>query len=145
MTTYLPHTPSYGGRFNYRSTATDRVYSLSDIMDFDHVITVRPDGAIEDAPNVYATELFQWEQEDGTWVEELSTREPWELLSGFTGQYGYRGPMMHASEQIGGGLAEHIVTHPGLYVALYPSVIALDGSDADPDSWAVAYLPPQSA
>lgn len=54
--------------------------------------------------------------------------DPWSLLTGFTGQHGYSGPGLHASEYIGGGLARHILDTPGLYTVFYGQ-----------DSWYVAY------
>lgn len=52
----------------------------------------------------------------------------WEFFSrGYTGQWGYSGPEMHASEYLGGRLAEDILAEPGIY--------ALVGVryDCDPD------------
>jgi len=43
----------------------------------------------------------------------------WEFFSdGYTGQYGYSGPIMHDSEYIGGMLAEDILNEPGIYVVV---------------------------
>lgn len=138
VTTYRPHSPSHGGQFLYTYGAQVHPITLSDILNFEHVIRVNDDATItDDTPGEYAPDLIQWEQPDGTWVEELLS-DSWELLTGFTGQYSYSGPMMHASETIGGGLALHIVTHPGFYVALVPSVLA---ANEEPDGWAVAYKP----
>lgn len=39
----------------------------------------------------------------------------WTALTGFTGQMGYRGAVMHSSEYIGGGLEEYILSNPGIY------------------------------
>jgi len=115
--------------------------TLSDIMDFGHVIRVRRDGAISDAgAGIYAPELVQYQSADGTWTEDLGN-DDWELLDGFTGQCGYSGPMMHQSEYIGGRLEDHIRANPGLYVAIYPAVCDDLDPDAEADSWAVAYRP----
>lgn len=51
--------------------------------------------------------------------DDHSLADGWELLTGFTGQYGYSGPAMHSSEYIGGGLERHIRRTPGLYTVLY--------------------------
>lgn len=104
-----------------------RTRTLNDLMDFDHVIRVLRDGSVVDAgPDVYAPNCH-----DG----ELDSRE-WSLMTGYTGQYGYSGPCMHASEVIGGGMERDILSRPGLYVALvdYP----LD--DSEPEGWVVAYI-----
>ena len=98
--------------------------TLSDRMDFDHVVQVHDDGTVTDADNVYAPDLYD---------EELQGTE-WSLLDGYSGQYGYSGPMMHPSEYIGGGLARDILAQPGYYVSL----VAYDENGED-FGWAVAY------
>lgn len=104
------------------------VDELNNLMDFDHVIEVHDDGTVTDAaPGIYAPEL------DG---EKLYEPAGWRLLSGYTGQYGYNGPVMHPSEFIGGGLAKDILTEPGLYVAL---VVWADDPNDEPAGWAVAF------
>jgi hypothetical protein len=94
----------------------------------------------------------------------------WTLLSGFTGQDGYNGPVMHASEYVGGGLERHIRETPGYYVVLIVNalehhvwqesrftstttcercgLLPLDADDMEttcqsdePAGWAVAYKP----
>lgn len=111
---------------------------LSELMDFDHVVQVHDDGTVTSATGIYAPSIDQWEEADGTWREELDSAD-WSLLSGYTGQHGYNGPMMHASEFIGGRMADDILSTPGYYVAIYPSCTNLDGEPVEADSWAVAY------
>ena len=66
--------------------------------------------------------------------------EPWELLSGLSGQYGYSGPHMHASEYIGGGLARHILETAGFYVVTVVTPMPFDEcEEADFDEWVIAY------
>lgn len=43
----------------------------------------------------------------------------WELVSGFTGQYGYNGPLMHESEYMGGGIVQYTIDTPGIYTVQY--------------------------
>lgn len=43
----------------------------------------------------------------------------WELVSGFTGQYGYTGPVMHESEYMGGGIVQYTMDTPGIYAVQY--------------------------
>ena len=82
---------------------------LNDVMEFDHVIRVWPDGTISKPRDVFAPDVSNL-------GEDVS--EPWDLMTGYTGQYGYKGPCMHASEFIGGRMAEDILSEPGWYVAL---------------------------
>jgi hypothetical protein len=83
--------------------------ALSDLMEFDHPITVHEDGTVTDGPaNLYAPNLYD---------DELDSSE-WELLNGYSGQQSYAGPIMHPSEFIGGGMARDILATPGTYVAV---------------------------
>lgn len=110
--------------------------SLSDIMELDHVIRVMPDGTVRDADSgCYAPELYCDDQGNN----ELSD-DRWQLMSGYTGQYGYDGPIMHASEFIGGQLERDILATPGLYVAIVCYSDNEDGETDDVAGWAVAYV-----
>ena len=85
--------------------------SLSDWMDFDHPIRIGEDGSITDEgmDGIYAPTLMD---------EEIDSDE-WDFFStGYTGQHGYRGPIMHNSEQFGGRLERDILASPGVYVAV---------------------------
>lgn len=104
--------------------------TLSELMDFDHVVQVFPGGTVTDAPaGVYAPEVHAYGDEIDT--SELEAAG-WKLMAGYSGQYGYAGPWMHASEYIGGYLESDILATPGLYVAIYP------GGLEPPDTWAIA-------
>ena len=121
---------------NRRNVTPD---TLNEAMDFDSVIYSHGDGTVSDAHSMYAPEVYTCEQEDGTWVEEAMD-EPWELLNGFSGQYGYSGPHMHASEYIGGGLARHILETEGFYVVTVVTPMPFNEcEDVDSDEWAIAY------
>lgn len=100
---------------------------LNSVMEFGHVIRVHPDGTISEPRDVWAPGLCD---------SELESSSPWSLLDGFSGQDRYSGPIMHASEFVGGGIARYILDHPGYYVTLvdYPS------EDDEPDGWAIAYM-----
>lgn len=117
---------------------------LNDIMEFDHPIRVNPDGTIDPDPRKshpgtpYAPESVMQTRHDGqvddgdeeAWIESIR-RQGWEPERGWTGQHGYRGPVMHASEYVGGGLEDHIRETPGLWVVV--SVECLPDEDPDPD------------
>lgn len=121
--------------------------SLNDLMEFDHVITVHNDGSVTDSTEYCYADLNV--AQDGS--DEFDLSAGWSLLSGFTGQYGYNGPVMHPSEFIGGGLERYILETPGHYVALVVEARCdYDGStdctveagcDCEPAGWAVAYKP----
>lgn len=105
--------------------------TLSDQMDFYHVIAVLSDGTAIDGPgDIIAPELH-----DG----ELDS-DDWKLLNGYSQQYGYRGPIMHPSETISGGLERDILAKPGYYVSLVNYSTDADLIDDDADSgWAIAF------
>lgn len=41
--------------------------------------------------------------------------EGWTALTGYTGQYAYRGAVMHPSEFMGGRLEQDVLAQPGVY------------------------------
>lgn len=55
---------------------------------------------------------------------------PWEPVRGYTGQYGYNGPVMHPSEYLGGNMARDVLATPGLYVC----ITVEDGDDLEGDA-----------
>lgn len=111
---------------------------LSEAMDFDHPVRVDTDGTVTDEglENVHAPEL----------MDETIYSDEWEFFStGYTGQYGYNGPILHNSEQIGGGLERDILASPGVYVAVVAQWTAEegagdDGSSTSIEGWAVLKL-----
>lgn len=107
---------------------------LSAHMDFDRVIVVHDDGTVSDSDR-YAPEVYA--EDDGTTFLSAG----WELLNGYSGQYGYSGPVMHSSEFIGGRMADDILSEPGEYVALVVYGLGDQAEDSDDDAphgWAVA-------
>lgn len=102
---------------------------LNSMMEFDHVIEVLDDGSIVDRSDIIAPSLFDGQLDSSDWI----------LLNGFSGQYCYGGPIMHPSEYIGGGIADYIVSNPGIYVSLVSYCDSDDGDDLDVDGWAIAY------
>lgn len=127
--------------------------NLSAAMEFDHVIRVHEDGTVSDGyPDLMAPDITMEVDADGSAVDDseddlrrMARSYGWELLDSWTGQCGYRGVVMHSSEYIGGGLADHILDTPGYYVAV---TVECMGPDNDPDEnenpyepagWAIAY------
>jgi hypothetical protein len=95
-------------------------------MEFDHVIEVDEAGNVTET-DVYAPSLCDDELDDASWT----------LIAGYSGQDRYTGPIMHASEFVGGQLERDILAQPGEYVVLVNYLS--DGSE--PEGWAVAFRP----
>jgi hypothetical protein len=120
-------------------------------MEFDHVIRVNPDGSITErlpreldahAPDLYMDtaddEVHSILAEHEADYIAQAARQGWTLLSGFSNQDRYRGPLLHVSESVGCGLEDYIRATPGYYVAI--AVSTLDEDDDDSDAgWVVAY------
>lgn len=139
---------------------------LNDLMQFDHVIEVHPDGTVTEPRDTWAPEVID---SDGTLSQGGTAGTGWSLLNGYSGQDRYAGPVMHQSECIGGVLADDILSQPGQYVALivpgecdevecegHESLAGehmsettycdgscntheCDGCDPEPAGWAIAY------
>ena len=111
--------------------------TLNDLMEFDHPVYVNADGTVTDPPcSLYAPELFGVDDSE---LQDQARAAGWAgLLTGYTGQYGYNGPVMHPSEYVGGGLERYILANPGWYVV---TAVVDDADDLEPYGWAVAYLP----
>jgi hypothetical protein len=123
-------------------------FNLNDFMEFDHVVEVKPGGEVTDAPGVHGPgETWVKVDDDGQMVSldpaaiNIDNGQGWSLLTGFSGQHGYSGPIMHSSEVVGGGLERYIVSHPGFYVVteVLGSPPPGDEGGWDPVGWAVAY------
>ena len=116
-----------------------------DAIEFDHPFTIL-NGEVCDVPGVWAPEVSSYELEDGCWSEaELDDSVNWEMVShGWTGQYGYNGPVMHNSEYIGDRIAERLAEMAEDYKAfavIAVSCIPLDeDAESDLDGWVIAGL-----
>lgn len=109
----------------------DRVMGLSEPAvlverDDEGTVTVTP------LPGLGAPETL--EEADDEELAHQVRAQGWELLTGFTGQYGYNGPVLHPSEYIGGGLAAHILATPGQY-----AVATVDDDDGQAHGWVVMH------
>lgn len=107
--------------------------TLSDRMECDHVVLIGEGGTITDAAGVYAPEAIWNGWGDGVHIEPGSE---WAPLSGYSGQDGYRGPVMHVSEFIGGRIADHILNTPGYWV--WTVVEDIDDPES-PAGWVVCF------
>lgn len=111
------------------------------IGEFDVVFVVSENGACRADFTTYAPEVFVSTDDDGQilsvheaeMIEDVR-RQGWEMLTGWSGQWQYSGPIMHASEYFGGRLREHVLSVPGTYAL----VVVTGDCDDDPDAgWAV--------
>ena len=121
---------------------------LDDIMTFDHVIQVDANGTITHPSGIYAPETIVETDDDGqilavhkTTLKASLARQGWEMITGFSGQHGYAGPIMHASEYVGGGLETYIRTTPGIYTVVVVECLGTDSDDdgdaEEPAGWAI--------
>ena len=123
--------------------------SLNDLMDFDHPVVSDGNGNVTDAPsNIYAPEVSVDLDDEGQMTSldpsDIYVSDPWMLLSGFSGQDRYPGPIMHPSEFVGGGLETYIRENPGVYATVVVTGIGGPEEDDDAVGWAVAYIPKES-
>lgn len=124
---------------------------LDAVMDFDHVIRVDDEGNVhDDVTGVYAPDVHHGYPHDD---EVNVSDDSWSLVSGYSGQDRYSGPIMHPSEYVGGGLQRHILETPGYWVVVVVyddsssepcevdgcDVCGESGSDDNVSGWAVAY------
>jgi hypothetical protein len=120
-------------------------HGLNNIMEIDHVVRVGEDGSITDNFGMYAPETLIETDEDGQILAEHEAalvsqldREGWSPLNGWSGQYGYSGPIMHASEYIGGDLEDYIRETPGVYVAVVVECLPHnEDGESEPAGWMI--------
>lgn len=86
------------------------------------------------SPNVY-----------DEWIEDSS----WEFLNGASGQCGYKGPVMHPSENFGPCIADTLLRlyegEPFLFstVEVYPEINEIfEGEEFDAIGWAIVHKAP---
>lgn len=107
------------------STEKVTAETLNSTIDFDspfRIVRTSDNGEtmIEGVPEVYSPEVVLYVDRDGNGVgeEEIdgqqwneSTR--WQAINGYSGQHGYSGPTMHASEYLGGNMARDVLADIG--------------------------------
>lgn len=107
--------------------------ALNDLMELDHVIRVHSDETVSEPGSVWAPSVYDNGPANGPediQVDGHYDGTPWALLTGWSAQYNYRGPVMGPGEYVGGALARHILDTPGLWVAV---------TVGESDGWALAY------
>jgi hypothetical protein len=76
-------------------------------LDFDHPFKIINGRIVDDLDDVYAPEVTH--DPDNDIHIEGYRNEQWQAIHGFTGQDSYHGAVMHPSEYIGRGIADHLV------------------------------------
>lgn len=108
--------------------------TLTHKVDFDSPFRVNEDGTISRGIGIYAPEQIMGDEIDDKDRKKLVYDFPgypqWELISGFSGQDSYAGPVMHNSEYLGGGMAEYVLENPGVYCLLAVSWDPEEDQDA---------------
>ncbi len=105
--------------------------------EFDFTYRINADGNITEARDEYSPEVSHDPGND------VCVESGWDVLTGFTGQYGYNGAVMHPSEQWGdwavNALREQASDSDVVFCIV--EVRDEDGGfpDGDPIGWAVAY------
>ena len=130
----------------YRNPRMDR--PINELMEFDHVVAVMPDGRVIDTDegfnylDEYAPEVIidydgpfkeaQISREDTAAMIDYLGQQGWEALCGWSRQYLTQkdDPIMHPSEFIGGGIEERIREEPGYWVKL---AVDIHPNEDDPE------------
>lgn len=103
--------------------------NLNSLVEFDSAFIVTPEG-IESAHGTYVPTVYNDDETD-IYIES----DKWEALTGYTGQHGYNGAVLHSSEYLGGGLARDILEDVG---GIYAVTVVEDMDDPEnPAGWCV--------
>lgn len=112
--------------------------TLNSMVEFDCPFTINADGTFSDrVEGVYSPEVYHVEGAQAPGDVEVGSDE-WETWSdGCTGQYGYNGAVMHASERLAGGMARQMLDEPGTYVVC---AVECDPTEDDPDPFPAGWI-----
>lgn len=103
--------------------------NLNDLVMFDSAFIVTNSG-IETVTSLYVTTVYNDDETD-IYIES----NEWEALTGYTGQHGYNGAVLHASETLSAGLAEDVLADVG---GIYAVTVVEDMDDPEnPAGWCV--------
>ena len=94
--------------------------STGDDERFQHIDTWSPfrvdqEGRVTQVFRMYEPEVMHVEGQQAPYDLEVMGSD-WEPISGYTGQYAYKGAVMHPAEQFAGRMADDIIKRPGVYV-----------------------------
>ena len=115
--------------------------TLNSLVEFYCPFIVHGDGRVTTNPTgaPYCPEVHHVEHGNGVEICD----ERWGFVDGFSGQFRYSGPVMHASEYLGGRMAEHVLSQPGTYCLAVVEVIDdPDDDDPEPAGWILLYIDP---
>lgn len=99
-------------------------------INFDSPFIVLPNGEFERARSIYGPSAYHDEDCD-IYLDSSG----WTALTGYTGQHGYNGAVLHSSEYLGGGLLKDILDDVG---GVYCLTVVEDMEDPDnPVGWCV--------
>lgn len=125
----------------FSNAMLDVVAANVSALDFDHPFTItvfdEKVWRIDHPEGVYAPNVDHSESHD------IDIDEPgWEAFTGFTGQFGYNGACLHASEGVSRRIAEELVRlavdEPQTYVMVVVSAGVIEDGDSDePAGWAI--------
>lgn len=113
-------------------------------MEFDSPFTVGRSGAVHFNTGVAYVPSVMHDDEHDIVLDGVPHKEAdtWEVFStGYTGQHGYNGGVMHASEYMGGRLLDDIMERPGIYVIVAVEVEPDEEDEyPEPAGWTVLRL-----
>lgn len=105
---------------------------LNRIAEFNTPFKTFGDGSVMTGQDIGHTGYFAdviMHDENDDYADQMD--DDFKPVTGYSGQYGYRGPVMHPSEFLGGGMARDVLDTPGVYVVL---AVEAEGEDYDPET-----------
>lgn len=114
--------------------------TLNDRVEFDSPFRVLSATTIETPlPDVWAPNVYGFGDADGqiTEKETIDSRDDWEFVDGYSGQYSYSGPVMHPSEFLGGGMARDVLAETGVTFVVVAVTDANDTTGDGAYGWAL--------
>lgn len=125
----------------------DRVHladyqALDAAIDFDRPFRVIDEHSIDFPDGIYAADCYIDTDADGYLLPDAEAdlieslrHQGWEPVDGYSGQDRYSGPIMHASETLGGGMARDVMQTPGTYIVQAVECLGPDELQESPAGW----------